>query len=716
MRTDLTVRAHTGTDVDIAILAPAGTTWRAIRADVCAAAEVAEPLWCGRRTLHPTTVVGRPPLVTGAVLTTERPCSEVDAITRLEVVGGRDCGASIAIGKKPMTVGRARDCDLVLTDPHISRHHATVRVAASGVTAVDLGSTEGLRTCDGVAREVRLAHDTVVRIASTYLAVSGLAGATPPPDAVVVPEAPAPLPNPTRVQLLTTLAPAVVGGALAVMTGAWEFLAFAVLTPVATLAGTLGERRHARRNHRRAVARYKRELARCADELRDALRREAVHRRREHPPPSALLRRTATTDHLRVGLGTMPSRVQSTGEVVDVPVTIDLTAGPIAVVGPRDVCEDIARALVIQAAARGFGVATGRHDEWRWARWLPTVAGRTVALVDGGRQAATGPAFVLLDTAADVPAACVTRIVATGDNGVVQVHQPDGSCTAAIADRVTARRAERLARTLAAHTPPDAATIPTRCELRELIGDAGLRQRWSAAGDALRTTIGVGADGPVTIDLDSDGPHLLVAGSTGSGKSELLQSLVAGLATEQPPANVSFLLIDYKGGAAFGACADLPHTVGLVTDLDEQLTRRVLTALDSELRRREHLFASCGAADLTSYRAAACAQSVARLVIVVDEFATLADELGDFVSSLVSIARRGRSLGLHLVLATQRPSGVVSPEIRANTALRICLRVTSTAESIDVVDTAAAAAIAPSTPGRAILRTGRSFANFRPPW
>ncbi len=124
------------------------------------------------------------------------------------------------------------------------------------------------------------------------------------------------------------------------------------------------------------------------------------------------------------------------------------------------------------------------------------------------------------------------------------------------------------------------------------------RRRWRRSTGAADTTIGMGADGPVRIDLDRDGPHVLVAGSTGAGKSELLQSLVAGLAVEHPPRDMSFLLVDYKGGAAFGECARLPHTVGLVTDLDAHLTRRVLTALDSEFARRERLFAAAGAADL----------------------------------------------------------------------------------------------------------------------
>ncbi len=713
MRTDLTVRTSDDADVDLAVIAPAGTTWSAVRDAVCAAAGGVEPLWCGRRSLHPTMQLGTPPLVTGATLTTDRPVVEADATMRLEVVGGRDCGASVPVGNDVVTIGRAPDCDLVLTDPHVSRQHVRLRITSTAAIAVDLHSTDGLHASGGVSREVRLSHDSVVRVGASYLAVSGLAGATPPPEAIRVPDEPAPPPKPTRVQLLATLAPAIIGGALAVMTGAWAFLAFAVLTPVATIAGSLGERRHTRRTYRGAIRHYRCELARSEEALRDALLREGAHRRREHPPPSARLRRTGPSDRVRVGIGTMPSRVQPIGDVLDVPVTIDIGAGPVALAGPRELCRDIARALAIQAAASGTGIDADRRDEWRWTRWLPVVPDRTLAVVEGDGAVEATRAIVLVDTVPDIPDACTTRIVAGEDNGIVQVQQPDGTRVDAIADRLTAARAERVARRLAAGTQRVTATIPSRCQLGDLVGDVDLHERWSAADGSMRTTIGVGVDGPVTVDLDRDGPHVLIAGSTGAGKSELLQCLVAGLASAQPPSKVSFLLIDYKGGAAFGECAQLPHTVGLVTDLDEQLTRRVLTALDSELRRRERLLATAGVADLGSYHAAGTAQPIARLVIVVDEFATLADELGDFVPSLVAIARRGRSLGLHLVLATQRPSGVVSPEIRANTAMRICLRVTSAAESIDVVDTPAAAAIAPTTPGRAILRTGSAVREFQ---
>lgn len=182
--------------------------------------------------------------------------------------------------------------------------------------------------------------------------------------------------------------------------------------------------------------------------------------------------------------------------------------------------------------------------------------------------------------------------------------------------------------------------------------------RWPQARDTLRTDLGNTSDGPASIDLCRDGPHALVAGTTGSGKSELLQSLIAGLALNHPPERCSFLLVDYKGGAAFAEAARLPHTVGLLTDLDGSTTARALRSLAAELSRREALLAAHGVPDLAALPASV---ELARLVIVVDEFATLVEELPGFVPGLVGIAQRGRSLGIHLVLATQRPGGVVSP-------------------------------------------------------
>ncbi len=175
---------------------------------------------------------------------------------------------------------------------------------------------------------------------------------------------------------------------------------------------------------------------------------------------------------------------------------------------------------------------------------------------------------------------------------------------------------------------------------------------------------------------------------------------------------MTFVLIDYKGGSAFGDCVDLPHTVGMVSDLDTHLVERALASLAAELRRREHLLAEADAKDIEDYTDLrvrdAALPALPRLVLVIDEFASMVRELPDFVTGLVSIAQRGRSLGIHLLLATQRPSGVVSPEIRANTNLRIALRVTDATESTDVIDAPDAARISKSTPGRAYVRLGHS--------
>ncbi|MGN6751178.1 MAG: FtsK/SpoIIIE domain-containing protein [Intrasporangium sp.] len=233
---------------------------------------------------------------------------------------------------------------------------------------------------------------------------------------------------------------------------------------------------------------------------------------------------------------------------------------------------------------------------------------------------------------------------------------------------------------------------------------------WSWAGTGRRpiAVLGAGDDGAVLVDLVRDGPHVLVGGTTGAGKSELLQTLVASLAVHLPPHELTFVLVDYKGGSAFRDCADLPHVLGIVTDLDEHLTARALTSLGAELKRRERLLANVGAKSFDDYRRAVgdSHEPLARLVLVVDEFKVLAEDLPDFIGGLVRLAAVGRSLGVHLVLATQRPAGIISADMRANISLRIALRVRDRADSDDVIEAPDAARIPDRLPGRAYLRTG----------
>lgn len=340
--------------------------------------------------------------------------------------------------------------------------------------------------------------------------------------------------------------------------------------------------------------------------------------------------------------------------------------------------------LLDQGPAVGVAVIALDHD----ARRLPSESGAVVEAVRAGSRTAWR---------------LVSAAGATGHSLVV--------------DEVGPWWAERLSRALAPlrDSTPEAAAeaLPERVDLLGLLPFDALDHeavvaRWGGHPATTRAPLGVTTDGPCIVDLRSDGPHALVGGTTGSGKSELLRTLVAGLAAGNRPDRLAFVLVDYKGGAAFGECADLPHTTGVVTDLDAHLTARAVTSLTAELKRRETLLASVGARDLDEWdqRRRADHPPVPRLVIVIDEFRALAEEYPEFIAGLVHIAAVGRSLGVHLVLATQRPAGVVSADIKANVNLRIALRVRDPADSDDVIDSPAAAGISERTPGRAFARSG----------
>ncbi|MFV0408056.1 MAG: FtsK/SpoIIIE domain-containing protein [Propioniciclava sp.] len=229
--------------------------------------------------------------------------------------------------------------------------------------------------------------------------------------------------------------------------------------------------------------------------------------------------------------------------------------------------------------------------------------------------------------------------------------------------------------------------------------------RLKKTGD-LRAIIGQSQTDAMTLDLRTQGPHALVGGTTGAGKSEFLQAWVLGMATEHSPDRVTFLFVDYKGGSAFADCIDLPHCVGLVTDLSPHLVRRALTSLRAELHHREHLFNRKKAKDLLELEKRRDPETPPALVLVIDEFAALASEVPEFVDGVVDIAQRGRSLGIHLIMATQRPAGVIKDNLRANTNLRVALRMADESDSKDVVDDPIAASFPPSLPGRGIAKTG----------
>ena len=225
---------------------------------------------------------------------------------------------------------------------------------------------------------------------------------------------------------------------------------------------------------------------------------------------------------------------------------------------------------------------------------------------------------------------------------------------------------------------------------------------------ALSVVIGRSESGAVALDLVSDGPHALVAGCTGSGKSEALLGWLASIAHCYPPESVRFILIDYKGGSTFARLADLPHTQALLTDLDAGATSRALGGIASVLRRREATLSELGLPDLKAWEKAhdtdphAYPPPPPRLIVAIDEFRVLADTHPESMDVLLRLAAQGRSLGLHLIAATQRPSGAVSAGMRANMDIRLALRCVSASDSTDILGDARASAL-PRVPGRAVL-------------
>ncbi|HSO92764.1 MAG TPA: FtsK/SpoIIIE domain-containing protein, partial [Arthrobacter sp.] len=271
------------------------------------------------------------------------------------------------------------------------------------------------------------------------------------------------------------------------------------------------------------------------------------------------------------------------------------------------------------------------------------------------------------------------------------------------------RNCRRLGARASASAPDTG--IPDSCSLAGLLSVSAedVSSRWaeSTVVRGLPVLVGIGNSGPLRVDLQVDGPHFLVAGTTGSGKSEFLRTLAAALAAAHPPDRLNLLFIDFKGGSGLRPLAGLAHCVGLLTDLDLGEVARTLVSLEAEVRRREVLLASHRAADLTAYEALAPhGPPLPHLVLIIDEFRMLVDEAPDALAELMRIAAIGRSLGIHLVMATQRPQGAVSADIRANVTSCIALRVQSELESLDIINSRLAAAIPVTRPGRAYLVRG----------
>lgn len=247
------------------------------------------------------------------------------------------------------------------------------------------------------------------------------------------------------------------------------------------------------------------------------------------------------------------------------------------------------------------------------------------------------------------------------------------------------------------------------------VDDLNLEKRWASSQvyKSMAAPLGVRAgDEIVYLDLNekAHGPHGLVAGTTGSGKSEILQTYLLSVATLFHPYEVAFVIIDFKGGGMVNQFKQLPHLVGAITNIDGKEIERSLLSIRAELRKRQQCFAQAGVNHIDSYikkyKAGECPVPLPHLILIVDEFAELKSDQPEFMKELISTARIGRSLGVHLILATQKPSGVVNDQIWSNSKFKLCLKVQNKEDSNEVLKSPLAAEI--REPGRAYLQVGNN--------
>lgn len=249
------------------------------------------------------------------------------------------------------------------------------------------------------------------------------------------------------------------------------------------------------------------------------------------------------------------------------------------------------------------------------------------------------------------------------------------------------------------------------------VDDLDLKKRWeqSEVYKSMAAPLGVKTKNEVVyLDISdkasAHGPHGLVAGTTGSGKSEILQTYVLSMATIFHPYDVGFVIIDFKGGGMANQFKDLPHMMGAITNIDGREINRSLLSIKAELVKRQALFAQARVNHINDYiklfKKHAVTEPLPHLIIIVDEFAELKAEFPDFMKELISAARIGRTLGVHLILATQKPAGVVDAQIWSNSKFKLCLKVQTKEDSNEVIKTPLAAEIV--EPGRAYFQVGNN--------
>lgn len=723
--------------------------------DVLSALDLDDEGWCSDDVALPADHrVGTAPLLDGALV--ERRVPPTPAVLELTVVAGPSCGRTAPLGPGGVTIGRDTTCDLSLDDPLVSRRHAHVTVASGRCRVRDLAATNGILLGERpIEADAEWSPGTEVVLGSSRLALRSRDNARAASTTVVHADRTPPVaPTPTQlerpspparrehrpVDALVLLAPLVVSALAAAVLHSPVLLLLGLSGPLLTLFTTLSERRRGRRSGILEGRRHRRELADFEAELQVRLAAERAERLdRAHGTSAAVVaartRAALWAGHEATwfpGRGSVPAehtvvRDEPPPLLDGVPVPVPLPPGSVVSIRGAEQ-RAAARALVLQLvtdlpphelALAVLADERTRAAHWSWADLLPhrrpDLDGTTGPVAPGARLllVADGvPPPHLPDDLVVVcgPATSSTDLRLDVHRTGAELVRPDGRRTGLVPDLLDLETAESAARALCplrTTAGPAPGTLPPVVALEELlaahlpggcVAPESLAQSWRTRSRLVPLPIGVGVDGPVLVDLVADGPHALVGGTTGAGKSELVTTLVLAGAVLHPPTLLSVLLVDFKGGATAAALSGLPHVCDVVTDLDASGARRALTGLEAELKRRERLVAEAGASHVDAVA------GLPRLLIVVDEYRVLAEEHPAFLSGLLRVATTGRSLGVHLLLATQRPAGIVSQDVRANVSLRIALRLNDTHDSRDVIDAPDAALIPPHLPGRAVLR------------
>ncbi|MCR5093946.1 MAG: type VII secretion protein EssC [Lachnospiraceae bacterium] len=341
---------------------------------------------------------------------------------------------------------------------------------------------------------------------------------------------------------------------------------------------------------------------------------------------------------------------------------------------------------------------------------------------------------MLADSPDKLPSSCQTIITDDGDvHGFLSTVNAFPARDNVKFDTLSLSKADAFARTLSGvhlRETGVSAGIPDVLTFLDMyktsrVETLDIYHRWleNRTYESMRAMVGYkSGNQPLFLDIHEKyhGPHGLVAGTTGSGKSETLQSYILSLAINYHPDEVAFILIDYKGGGMAQSFEGLPHVSGVITNLGGNATNRALLSINAEIKHRQKLFNDFKVKHIDAYielyRSGVATEPMPHLLIIADEFAELKKEQPEFVRSLVSAARVGRSLGVNLILATQKPSGVVDDEIWSNTRFRLCLRVADKSDSNEMLKKPDAAYITGTGRGYFQVGSDEIFEEFQSGW